>query len=63
MQNTNADAGTYTRNHKFLMQLRDLMQNGRITRQEMLTLRGQALAGDSDGAQKGLARLMRERYL
>lgn len=56
-----ADAGTYARNHKFLMLLRETMQAGYITRQEMLTLRGQALSGDADGAQKGLARLMLER--
>ena len=61
MEGIKADAGTYARNHKFLMQLREMMQNGYITRQEMLTFRGQALSGDADGAQKGLARLMLER--
>ena len=61
MEGIKADAGTYARNHKFLTQLRETMQAGYISRQEMLTLRGQALSGDTDGAQKGLARLMLER--
>ena len=31
---------------------------GNLTRQQMKTLRGQALAGDVDGAIKGLERLL-----
>lgn len=61
MEGVKADAGTYARNHKFLMELREQMRNGRISRQEMLTLRGQALSGDEEGAQKGLARIVRDR--
>ena len=57
------DAGAYRRNHMFLRQLRELMQSGMITRQELLTLREQALSGDADGAQKGLAKILDERYL
>ena len=58
-----ADAGTYARNHKFLTELREMMRNGRISRHEMLAFRGRALSGDADGAQKGLARLLRDRYM
>ena len=57
------DAGAYRRNHRFLLELRELMKRKMITRQELLTFRGQALSGDSEGAQKGLAKLMAERYL
>ncbi len=39
---------------RFLRQLKD---HG-LTRQQMKTLRGQALSGDIDGAVKGLERLL-----
>lgn len=32
---------------------------GIITRQQLLTLRGQALSGDIEGAKKGLERILR----
>lgn len=35
--------------------------DGRITRQEYKTIRGQAIAGDIDGATKGLNALLGER--
>ena len=57
------DAGAYRRNHRFLVELRELTSRKMITRQEALTFRGQALSGDADGARKGLAKLMAERYL
>jgi hypothetical protein len=34
---------------------------GRLTRQQIKTLRGQALKGDTDGASKGLERLLTRR--
>lgn len=37
-------------------------QRSRLTRQQILTLRGQALAGDIAGAEKGLARLTEGNY-
>lgn len=55
------DAMIYSDNDKFLRSLRAVYKNGHITRQELLTLRGQALSGDPDGAQKGLEKLMIER--
>jgi hypothetical protein len=35
--------------------------SGRLTRQQIKTLRGQALKGDTDGASKGLERLLRRK--
>lgn len=61
MQKQTYDAGVYTKNHRFLMELRALMRGGYISKQEMLTFRGQALSGDVDGATKGLAKLMASR--
>lgn len=57
------DAGAYRRNHRFLTEIRELMQRGMISIQEARVFREQALSGDSDGAQKGLAKLIGERYL
>lgn len=34
---------------------------GRLTRQQIKTLRGQALKGDIDGASKGLERILRRK--
>lgn len=53
------EASTYLRNRMLLTEIKHAYINGYIDRQEMLTLRGQALNGDRDGAIKGLARLMR----
>ncbi len=33
-------------------------QVGKLTKQQMYTLKGQALSGDLDGAKKGLSRLI-----
>ena len=46
------DSSRYLAANKFLETLK--RHDGEITRQEYKTLRGQALAGDSDGANKGL---------
>ena len=54
------DAGRYLRARLILNDLRDKMLAGRITWQQYSTMRGQALAGDIDGAVKGLARVLRE---
>lgn len=56
-----ADAGAYSRNLKFFAELRKLYMQGFLTKQEVLTFRGQALSGDTNGAYIGLARLMAER--
>ena len=56
-----ADSGAYSRNMKFLAELRNLYRQGFLTKQEVMTLRGQALSGDANGAHIGLARLMAER--
>ena len=37
------------------------LKNSGLTKQQFKTIRGQALAGDLQGAQKGLDRLMREK--
>ena len=46
-------------NHKALMQLKAC--KGKLTEQHYRTLRGQVLAGDSDGALQGLRRILRGR--
>lgn len=38
-------------------------EHRRITRQQLLTLRGQALAGDISGAEKGLASILERNNL
>ena len=53
------DAGRYLRANVILPELREKYLKRRITWQQYKTLRGQALAGDIDGAVKGLARIMR----
>ena len=44
--------------NQFLCLLRE--QHQRLTRQEIRTLRGQALAGGIDGAVRGLTRLLQK---
>ena len=53
------DAGRYLRANVILPELREKYLKRRITWQQYKTLRGQALAGDIDGAVNGLARIMR----
>lgn len=50
-------ASIFLRNKNLLNEIRKAYLKGYIDRQELLTLRGQTLNGDSDGAEKGLARL------
>lgn len=59
MTNLQKDAMAYSQAKAFL----DEMRNHRdiLTTQEMRTLKGQALSGDINGAEKGLAKLL-ERY-
>lgn len=52
------DAMVYSKNQNFLAKLRSFYRHGMITKQELMTLRGQALSGDSDGASRGLAKLI-----
>lgn len=54
------DAGRYLRAHRFLTELRGKYLKGLISGQQYRTLRGQAIAGDIDGATKGLARVLRQ---
>ena len=44
--------------HQKLFAVRMAYGRGRITRQELMTLRGQIKAGDAAGAKKGLMRLL-----
>ena len=55
------DIRVYADNRKILIELRKREHAGEITRQQLLTLRGQVMAGDADGAYKGLARILREK--
>ena len=55
------DAGRYLRARLILNDLREKHMAGKITFQQYSTMRGQALAGDVDGAVKGLAKVLRDR--
>ena len=50
----------YVRANSFLNVLKKYYRHGMITWQQYSTIRGQAIAGDIDGAMKGLERLMKE---
>lgn len=50
------DAMRYLRAHRFMEHMKQVKAH--LTTQQYKTLRGQALAGDIDGAEKGLAKLM-----
>jgi len=50
------EATRYLAAHKFLEMLK--RHDGEITRQEYKTLRGQAIAGDIEGATKGLDQIL-----
>lgn len=55
-----ADAMRYLRANQFLSMLRAHL--GDVTRQEFKTLRGQALKGDVEGAEKGLQTIIMRGY-
>ena len=52
------DASRDLRARLILSDLREKLRFGKITWQQYSTLRGQALAGDVDGAVKGLGRVL-----
>ena len=54
------DASRYLQARLILSDLREKMRFGKISYQQYSTLRGQALAGDVDGAVKGLAKVLRK---
>ena len=56
------DASRYLRARLILNDLREKHMAGKITWQQYSTMRGQALSGDIDGAVKGLARVLRQRW-
>lgn len=56
------DASRYLRARLILSDLREKYTQGKINWHQYSTMRGQALAGDIDGAVKGLARVLRERW-
>ena len=60
--NVREDASRYLRARLILSDLREKLRFSEITWQQYSTLRGQALAGDVDGAVKGLARVLRKRW-
>lgn len=55
------DAGRYLKARLILNDLREKHMAGKITFQQYSTMRGQALAGDVEGAVKGLAKVLRDR--
>ena len=56
------DASRYLRARLILSDLREKYAQGKINWHQYSTMRGQALAGDIDGAVKGLARVLREKW-
>jgi hypothetical protein len=48
----------FVRNQKLFADMRTAYAREQITRQELLTLRGQIKAGDAEGARNGLGRLL-----
>ena len=56
--NVRRDADVFIKNRQFLKELRNMELRGRITRQQLLTLRGLALSGDDAGARKGLKKIL-----
>lgn len=52
------EAGGYLKNHIIYTDLRDAYRKGKITKQELLTLRGQVKAGNAAGAINGLGKLL-----
>ncbi len=55
------EATTYLHNHLIYTDLRNAYRKGQITRQQLLTLRGQVKAGDVAGAMNGLGTLLYRR--
>ena len=53
-------ARAYSAAHFTMLHIRDAIRAKQITLQEARTLRGQALAGDVDGAERGLANIIRK---
>lgn len=52
------EAGAYLKHRRIYEDLRRAYLHNIITKQQLLTLRGQVKAGDADGAVRGLAKLM-----
>ena len=58
MYTLSSDASRYLRAQNVLISVRKAYLCKSITAQQYKTIRGQALAGDVDGAAKGLSRLL-----
>lgn len=58
MKSTDYRPENYTAALRFIRELRQY--RNRLTRQQIHTLRGQAIAGDVDGAVRGLGKLLLE---
>lgn len=56
--NIRKEASEYLHNHPILTDLRNAYRHGKITKQQLLTLRGQVKAGDVTGAMNGLGKLL-----
>ena len=54
-------ASDYNRAFRVLRKLRDYHKSRLITSQEAKSIKGQALAGDIEGAERGLTRLVTKR--
>ena len=57
-RNIRKEASIYLNNHPIYTDLRDAYRKGKITKQQLLTLRGQVKAGDIAGAMNGLGTLL-----
>lgn len=57
-----SDASRYLRARLILNDLKEKYTQGKINWHQYSTMRGRALAGDIDGAVKGLANVLRKRW-
>lgn len=57
-RNIRKEATVYLKNHPIYTDLRDAYRKGTITKQQLLTLRGQVKAGDVAGAMNGLGAIL-----
>ena len=57
-RNIRNEATAYLQNHPIYTDIRDAYRKGKITKQELLTLRGQVKSGDVAGAMNGLGTLL-----
>lgn len=51
------EAGVYSQNHRLFTALRGAYIDGVLTKEQLLTLRSMVMAGDAEGAERGLKKI------